>query len=283
MRDIRQTKHYAEYLSRIGWGIERVGESYAFIKKLPLIGGVMKIQRPEKLRNKEIEKIKNLRKKYGVFQTIIEPKNTIHHSRAITIVSGDTRPFTIHGFRQSQNPYLPSKTLCLDLTQSKNDLYNQMKKDARYCLRKTKNLRICSIDKIDKFHTSWKEAVGFKKHKPSKKELDTMLYAFKNNCQFITTPDGSAGAIFLKTKNRAYYWQAFASSKGRAELAQYKIVWAAILWAKKKRAKIFDFEGIYDKRFPNKSWLGFTHFKKSFGGYEVEYPGAFIKTQFPFK
>ena len=42
-------------------------------------------------------------------------------------------------------------------------------------------------------------------------------------------------------------------------------------------AKILDFEGIFDERFPNKKWKGFTHFKKSFAGYEVEYPGAFSK------
>ena len=31
--------------------------------------------------------------------------------------------------------------------------------------------------------------------------------------------------------------------------------------------KIFDFEGIYDQRFPklNKGWIGFSNFKKGFG------------------
>ncbi len=75
----------------------------------------------------------------------------------------------------------------------------------------------------------------------------------------------------------AYYWQAFTGTFGRKNQTQYKIVWEGVLWAKKKGVKVFDFEGIYDERFPNKSWRGFTHFKKSFGGYEVEYPGAFVK------
>jgi lipid II:glycine glycyltransferase (peptidoglycan interpeptide bridge formation enzyme) len=60
------------------------------------------------------------------------------------------------------------------------------------------------------------------------------------------------------------------------------MVWYGILWGKKRGAKMFDFEGIYDSRFPNKSWLGFTHFKKSFGGKEVEYPGCFVKTKLIF-
>lgn len=93
------------------------------------------------------------------------------------------------------------------------------------------------------------------------------------------TADGSSGAIFLLADGIAYYWQAFANKEGRKKLYQYKVVWEGILWAKKKGARIFDFEGIYDERFPNKTWLGFTHFKKSFGGYEVEYSGAFVKSR----
>ena len=94
--------------------------------------------------------------------------------------------------------------------------------------------------------------------------------------------EAKAGAIFLIGDGVGYYWQAFTNKEGRKEQIQYKIVWEGILWAKKRGAKVFDFEGIYDPRFPDKSWLGFTHFKKSFGGYEVEYPGAYTKTVFPF-
>jgi len=90
-----------------------------------------------------------------------------------------------------------------------------------------------------------------------------------------------AGAIFLLGDKIGYYWQAFSNKEARRLQAQYKIVWEGILWAKKRGAKIFDFEGIYDERFPDKSWLGFTHFKKSFGGHEVEYPGAMLKSKFP--
>jgi hypothetical protein len=238
-------------------------------KLLPILGSLIKTQRPEKLSNQEIKRLTELSKKYKSFQTIIEPKNRKQEEEVRK-----------HGFRQSKSPYLPSKTLHLDLTKSKKALFSQLKRDTRYTLRKTKDLRICSLDKIDEFHTSFKNAKGFTKYTPSKKELSAMLHCFKNDCLFLTTPNGSAGAIFLKTESIAYYWQAFTSKIGRKELAQYKIVWAGIHWAKKAGCKIFDFEGIYDERFPNKSWLGFTHFKKSFGGSVVEHPGAFVKTKF---
>jgi peptidoglycan pentaglycine glycine transferase (the first glycine) len=62
----------------------------------------------------------------------------------------------------------------------------------------------------------------------------------------------------------------------------YFIVWEAMKEAKKRGCKIWDFEGIYDARWPNKSWLGFSHFKKSFGGEEIEFPGSFEKWRWPF-
>ncbi len=56
----------------------------------------------------------------------------------------------------------------------------------------------------------------------------------------------------------------------------------AILLAKKSGCKVFDFDGIYDERFPIKTWLGFTKFKKGFGGKEIEYPGCYISRALPF-
>ena len=97
---------------------------------------------------------------------------------------------------------------------------------------------------------------------------------------FITDEKGHSGAIFLKTKDTSHYWQAFTGSEGRKKQIQYKIVWEGIIWAKRSGCKIFDFEGVFDERFPKNSWKGFTHFKKSFGGYEVIYPGMFVRNKF---
>ena len=90
-----------------------------------------------------------------------------------------------------------------------------------------------------------------------------------------------AGAIFLIGDETGYYWQAFTNSGGRLSKSQYNIVWEGILWSKKTGATSFDLEGVYDERFPNKSWLGFTHFKKSFGGKSIFYPGAYTKNKIP--
>lgn len=276
MIDIRQTTQYAYYLSKIGWEVERIGGINYFIKKLPLIGSIIKIQRPEVISYKVI---KLLSEKHGAFQAIIEPK--------LHTTSYQLRQLKNYGFKLSNSPYLPTKTLQLDLTQSEKTLFKQLKKDCRSAIQKNhySRFKIHDSQDIKEFRDTWKKAVGWSRHVPLLSHLVALKKSFGNNCCLYhcncTSTVIQSGAIFLKAGNTAYYWQAFTNKEGRKSLVQYKIVWEGIKWAKKRGAKVFDFEGIYDVRFPNKSWLGFTHFKKSFGGYEVSYPGTCAKFRLP--
>lgn len=264
MVDIRQTVHYANYLSQIGWQVERKGEINYFIKKFPLIGSIIKIQRPEEIR---INKIKELAKKYRAFQIIIEPKTEL-----------DTKFLTSLGYKLSKSPYLPTKTLLLDLTKSEKNIFKGFAKDARGAILKNKSLKV-ENSSVENFFRNWKKAVGIKRYVPALNHLKALKKSFKGAALFLIYKD--SGAIFLTGEGITYYWQAFTGKTGRKSLVQYKIVWGGILWAMKRGAKVFDFEGVFDERFPQKSWLGFTHFKKSFEGNEVEYPGTFVKNRLP--
>ncbi len=122
-----------------------------------------------------------------------------------------------------------------------------------------------------------KKTVNQKRYVPSLLQLELLKKTFANKALFLIAKDNSAGAIFLTGDKIAYYWQAFSNKEGRKSLAQYKIIWEGIIKLKTAGVKILDFEGIYDDRFPNEKWKGFSHFKKSFGGCEVEYPGTFSK------
>jgi len=280
MVDIRQASEYSKYLSKIGWEVERVAGVNYFIKKIPLIGSVLKVQRPEEIR---INKINDLARKYRAFQIIVEPKTEL-----------DAKYLTSVGFKLSKSPYLPTKTLFLDLGKSEKVLLAGFKKDARAAIIhyeevvKNESKRVVNSGKnlestIGLFRDAWKNSVGLKRYIPPLSHLLVLKGSFKDDSLFITTAEKNAGAIFLIGERVAYYWQAFTNKEGRRSLAQYKIVWEGIKWAKGHGAKVFDFEGIYDERFANKSWLGFTHFKKSFGGYEVTYPGCFTKVMLPIR
>ena len=269
--DIRQTEEYANYLKCEGWIVERIENVNYFIKKLPLIGSILKIQRPEHL---DIQTACRLGKKYQVFQTIIEPKTV-----------ADSQQLTIDGFKLSKSPYLPSKTLQIDLTKPL-----KFDKETRRCIKigDQVKIKICStLSDLKEFHNAWRKSVKFTRFVPSLKSLINFRNCFNAHKPIILTShnvSGSiiGGAIFTRSLHDcAYYWQGFTNKEGRSSLSQYSLVYHGILWAKKMGCKAFDFEGIYDERFPNKSWLGFTHFKKSFGGKEILYPVCYTKWIFP--
>jgi lipid II:glycine glycyltransferase (peptidoglycan interpeptide bridge formation enzyme) len=265
MLDIRQTATYAKYLKKHGWIVENKKYVNIFIKNIPLLGSFLKIQRPEEV---DYSYIKRVARKHKAFRIIIEPKTSL-----------DAKHLVALGFKQSDKPYLPSKTLYLDLTQSEKEIFSNFKKETRRIIRKNSDLAINQAKNVSSFRKAWKKAVPTKRYVPPLKALKDLKKTFKSRALFLITKNGSAGAIFLKSNGLSYYWQAFAGESARTQHAQHKIVWEGILWAKKKGSKIFDFEGIYDRRFPDKTWKGFSYFKKSFGGKEKIYPGTFIKTK----
>lgn len=277
MRDIRQTQEYANYLKKEGWIVERIKDTNYFIRKLPLLGSILKIQRPNHL---DIQTAWQLGKKYKAFQIIIEPK---------TIADGQW--LMINGFKLSKSSYLPTKTLQIDLTQPINKIWSGFNKDARSDIRRGSSIAVkkcSSIFDVKEFHSAWKKSVKFTRFVPSLKSLINLQNSFSIHKHIILTShnvSGSiiSGVIFTRSlHDYTYYWQGFTNNEGRTSLSQYSLVYQGILWAKEAGCKVFDFEGIFDKRFPNKSWLGFTHFKKSFGGHEVSYPGCYTKLRFPY-
>jgi len=256
MTDIRQTKEYAKHLINLGWQVERIENINYFIRAFPIIGAILKVQRPKDINFKVIDNIKT---KYHVFHTIIEPLN-----------NKQAEKITSRGYKLSKSPFLPSKTLILDLENNK-DILKSFKKDTRYAINKSKKIIIIKNPDLPSFHESWRIMTGFSGTK-------MVILASHNGKE--KSYNYSAGSIFLLSNDTAYYWMSFTGKFGRSTLSQSTLLYKGILWAIYKGAKCFDFEGIYDDRFPNKSWLGFSHFKKGFGGYEVLYPGAYTFTDF---
>jgi lipid II:glycine glycyltransferase (peptidoglycan interpeptide bridge formation enzyme) len=276
MIDIRQSIQYANYLKSQGWTVERINKTNYFIKKFSIIGSILKLQRPEKI---DFDTINKLCRKYRVFQTIIESISTDQSQKLIN-----------NGFKLSKSPYLPSKTLQIDLRQSEKTILGHFKKDSRSAVKRgeVKNTKIIRTPSdIGKWHKAWKKSVNFMRYVPTFDTLINIRNNFDDNNHLFLASHNIVGriiggALFTKTSHGvAYYWYGFTNDEGRSTLSQYSLLWGGLLWAKKSGCKIFDFEGIYDSRFPNKSWLGFTHFKKSFGGVEVLYPGCYTKFRFP--
>jgi len=295
--DLRQSSQYAKYIKLTGWVVEKVNGYYVYIRKIPLTPfSIIKVQRPKEIPFKKIDR---LAQKHRALVVYLEPLTTSRKSQ-----------ITEFGYRLHKSPFLPAKTIHLDLTQSEEKILAQMKKDARYEIRKAKKeaIQLIKVQDLERFHQAWRESVGWRRYVPSLKNLKALKKSFGKNAIFLTVESQTqntsevklsltsedtsevkgkrqkiiAGTVILIAGKTAYYYYAFSSKEGRRKSAQYLLVWEAIKLAKKRGCQIFDFEGIYDERFPIKSWKGFSHFKKSFGGKEIEYPGCFVRYCLPF-
>lgn len=251
MADLRQSEEYANYIKGLGWQVVKTSEGVnVFIKKLPIIGSLIKIQRPEKINLKEVDEI--AKKNRAIFVKI-EPEKEIE----------------LPGYRQDSWPLVPTKTVIIDL----NDL--RFDKEVRYCIRKAdeKGLEIKESSDIYQL---------FKLLKYLDKNCVVNFYeAFKKRAKIILAIKESvvvSGALIIFHEKTCHFMYAGTNYEGRKLMAAYKVLWECIKISKKLGYKYLDLEGAHDERFPklNKKWVGFTHFKMGWGGKSVYYPGSYI-------
>ncbi len=273
MSDLRQSKVYANYLKSIGWKIENKENTFVYLRKIPILGWFAKIQRPEKLSSKSINFIN---KKYQPLQFSIEPKN----KKQVDFINN-------FNFKISNFTSLPTKTLIIDLKKSEKELLNSFSPKTRYNVRNSKKgqIKIIESKNILDFTNFWRK--NFEKKRfpffSQQKNIIALQKSFdKNSHTLLAKKNGKIIAcLFLISSNEVmYYMYAASNDKGRKYFAPTLLTWNAILLAKKSGCKVFDFDGIYDDRFPIKTWKGFTKFKKGFGGEEIEYPGCYTKTKY---
>lgn len=284
MTDLRQTKEYANFLEKEGWTIEHIDGVYYFIRKIPFLS-VLKVQRPSKI---DFEVIDNLSRKYGIFNIIIEPDISKNPKKLSSEMAS-------HGYKLAKSTYLPSKTLRIDLTKNIEVIYKDLQRNIRTGIKRGEGFPVkeySSPSELKTFREAWKKSVNLKRYVPSLQTLLNLRKSFPQKKSLFLASHNIfsriiGGVIFTITSHDRSnyiisYMYGFSSAEGRSSLSHASLLYQGILWGKKMGCKIFDFEGLYDSRFPTPSWQGFSRFKKSFGGYEVLYPGTFVKYRLPF-
>ena len=298
-QDVQQSKKYSQYMKRVGWIVERVNGCQIFIRQFPLIGSFIKIQKPNY--PIPLAKIEEVSRKYRAFKVVVEPGVIKKLSNEVI------KEFEKYDYKESNSPYLPTKTIHINLTRSEKEILSQMKKKTRYSLRQAQKSRLIikeSKDVESFIHLKSNQffPLGFF----LKKDINALWQTFypENAVLLRATPlsggveklpiaKGSrlrsnnkflASILLLLHRNTAHYWLAASTKQGKKLSAPTLLVWEAVKLSKKRGCKIFDFQGIYDPRFhkATKSWQGFTRFKKGFGGKEIEYPGCFVKYKLSF-
>ncbi|MCX7928686.1 MAG: peptidoglycan bridge formation glycyltransferase FemA/FemB family protein [Patescibacteria group bacterium] len=280
--DLRQTKEYAQYIKALGWEIKKINKIKIYLRKI-LIAKIMKIQRPKKIKQKDIKLIESIAKKEKAFQIIIEPSEF-----------SDVPILMKHGYKQT-HPFVPSKTIEIDVKKSEQELLKEMSQKTRYNIKIAirNGVKVENSKNIKDFVSFWNKCSIARKNFPQTKEINALYNSFRNNATILFAYQNSinkntdektkiiAAVLLIHSKNISYYMYAASSKKGKKLFAPTLLVWEAIKISKKRGCELFDFEGIYDERFPLPAWRGFTKFKLGFGGKIKEYPGAFTKLRIP--
>lgn len=265
--DIYQTRPYARYMTSLGWRVERINNVNIFVKKI-LFFYLIKIQRYHRLINAH-----SLHKYRPILSLKLEPLN----ANLIPV-----------NFPKSSWNLLPTKTIILDT------FHLHLNKKIRYEIRKAQNSGVVIYQQNDLegqnlFVQLWHQHArnrGF--WVPLSREIKELIKAFNPNSylffaqkaarNFVASPPNTlAGALVLISGNTANYMHAFSTPEGRKVSAPYLVLAEIINFCRQKKIRHLDLQGIYDERFPdnNKSWRGFSYFKKQWGGQEKEYPGSY--------
>lgn len=285
--DLRQTDEYAHYLEIIGWRALRVSHPdspWAYIRQIPLTPfSIMKVQRYSHVILES--QINRIVKRHRVVRIYLEPNS-------IDLVDDISR------YSLKSSTLLPSKTLVIDLSLSDQQLKRQMKPKTRYNLNLTNRKKL--LTQIITGHkllnnkllsdTVWKllnensARIGI--FRLPKKWYKAQLSSFGEKTFYVIVRDKSKQILsvtaHLTSADTVFYSHNGSTLHGRKVFAPTLAVWEGIKEGKRRGLDYFDFDGIYDTRFPLKRWKGFTRFKQNFGGNQIEFPGTFAKTFWPF-
>jgi len=271
MEDIRQNRGWRGHLKHHGWktiqikSIDGKHKIQAFILRLgwwPF--SMMKIQRAKY--DPDFCELKRIKRKYLVVNSIIEPQkiqNPDNYKKA--------------GYRLTRFPYLATSTYINDLSISESELWNNLSDNAKRLIKKNKGV-IIEKTTPEKFCKLWKKSSKIWIMKPV--EVANLLKSFKGKVRLVVSKlnnEYHSGLMVIYSKDTANYYMTWTSKLGRYSGAHYKLVWEEMLRAKKSGMKYFDFEGVFDARWPQKKWQGFTEFKRRFGGKLIKFPGGFFR------
>lgn len=269
--DIRQTPVFARFMSDLGWEIESIGKGYIYYRKFPLIGYFAKMPRaslPIPLSNL----VQFIHKKH-VFKFKLSPYVQTTRDEYLEL----KEHILTSGFSIEKSPFNPTITIQIDLKKNPDDLFSSFSEAKRRAVRKAiKNgVIVVPSEDISPFisirHHQYRP-LGFLVTNEMKllwKHLypahATLLLAYSHQGRPV------GGILLLHYGHISYYWYASALPEGKKLFAPTFLVWEALKMSRTRNCHMFDFEGVYDDRFPkaSESWKGFTKFKEGFGGQKV--------------
>ncbi|KKT35909.1 MAG: Methicillin resistance protein [Parcubacteria group bacterium GW2011_GWA2_44_12] len=182
------------------------------------------------------------------------------------------------GFRNAPIHMHSERGWILDITPSEDELLKNMRKDARYAIKKAQKDGVTvtvsrDIADIGHFWSIYQETVARQEFAAfSKKYIVAEFAAFQNfnNALLLFAyykGEAIAGAMIIFTKNSAFYHHGASTRTHSAISGAHVLQWSAIREAKRRGCNFYNFWGIAPDNKPrNHPWFGLSHFKKGFGG-----------------
>jgi lipid II:glycine glycyltransferase (peptidoglycan interpeptide bridge formation enzyme) len=275
--ELHQSPLYATFIRRLKWKVVTVRGTRIFIRGFPIVGALAKIQRITEL--PPIESLLPIFQEHHVRTVAIEPSHTVDANN-LARWCAELR----HYVRITTSPYLPTKTIIINLDDHPPDNFRRLSEAKRRAVRKAvKNgVVVGQYPEINSFITLKNRSVGpfgFITTTGLRELWQTLapqhaaillasLVKEKTNEKFL------AGVLLIFWNKTAYYWMAASTKIGKKIFAPTLLVWEALKFARVRGCRSFDFVGVWDERIPrqNKEWLGFTKFKEGFGGQALYYP-----------
>jgi lipid II:glycine glycyltransferase (peptidoglycan interpeptide bridge formation enzyme) len=249
-------------MNSLGWNAADIGGCRVYIKKLGVVSVAKILRTTQTVDWIELKKILKANK---VINLRFEPRK---------IDAETENQARIFGLRRDNEPLRATKTILVNLKQSDEDLLKSFLR-ARSWINKcvSKSHKIVFND-YESFFNLWKEASKLQKiWSSNKSDFDGLIKCFKDK-SFCVNIDDICGCLVLVHEKAAYYYYAAALPDAKVYSLPYLVVWEAMKKARSFGCVTWDWEGIFDPRWPNKSWAGFSQFKKTFGGQVIDLPGS---------
>lgn len=193
------------------------------------------------------------------------------------------RTFQELGFVRSPADILPSESWLVDLEHDPGELSEAMRPKGRY------NVRVAARHGVQVRFSSDEADIPlfyriFEETARRKRFFGEPYAYFINLCQTLFAAGRAefgfaslngevlAAILVVYWGGRATYLYGGRSFQQGQVMAPYLLHWEAMLHAKQRGLKLYDFYGYTDN--PRHSYFPFSRFKRQFGGYPVSYPGA---------
>ena len=245
-QDLRQTQEWANYLKLIGWQVEKVPD-FLYVRKIPLLP--LSIGKLQRAKNVDWELVQRARKEHRIIKLITEET-------------------------------VARKTIWIDLKKSEKQLLTEMKQKTRYNIGLAKKRGVVTHVRTNPNGVSLYELLRSNAKRLGifampRKWYEAQVESFGKKCFAVLAYHNSelvAGNFFMTSNDACFYSHNGSTELGRKLMAPSLCVWEGIRKAKRRKLKIFDFDGIDDGSNNLKRWKGFTKFKQGFGGEEITFP-----------